>query len=924
MSKHLDLSSFPLLRLDQLQLHEIDVLLQAKVELAQISQSNDHLGLFVRKLTDSIDKEVVRRTLERVTRLSSNPADAVGEISDFDRRRERHPFVKMCNHSKCDDSSKLSKNETRKKFTKTLTTAVTGQHHFVASPSVNRKTNFTSRSREAVLSLRMKKEMMLNGKENRLKQLSQDKERRRNEAVERMNVRRERQERLRYEMEMKAKAKQEIKEKRRIAKLKLIADMEKAAADATTASNDGLNKYLSLEEKNINGAKAAIRVMEENSCDVASSDSGSSLASEVDIESDWEVDEDMLSQLSDSHATNDFDPNNEQNQMSPRVESRYDYFNIVDSKDYSSDASQSSELKQDLKAHMSSSDEDVEEDFEPHQKRDQSSSCTRSQDDSMILHNSPNMKQTEMVKSAHIPDEVYSMMDQNGDSSDTKNSNPVKLQNGNPWECISTANEQTEKDASAYNETSLSDVFPNFRNIFSAFFMNSSKCVTKELDCQRERECLEYQIKVGNSFSELISDNVENLFIDKSKYIFKVKSPRTEVSSIVQDVLSPFQSDEIWEDVSNHVGIGNCWNLLWTWSKPKINREHLLTVQKISRFDGVSCLTRKDLLKKRLEQHQTTASLMPQTFVLPQQYNTFISSFTEHQRLDLTLHPNIWIMKPVGMSRGRGITLIDDIVDVAYASPTVIQKYVTNPLLFEGFKFDLRLYVLVTSFNPLEAFIYREGLARFGSKRFSTTNTNLKDLQIHLTNSSIQREYDDDILYDHPSRMAGKHGGGNKTRLTWLLNRLQKNGIDTTGLWKEISKVCLQTLKSVDALIINQPNSFEIFGFDVIIDSKLKPWLIEVNACPSMARDSLLDMDVKEALIRDTIKIIQPCKFNRSALFQICKRKLNQRKRSMRVLDSDRQELESDLQQIFGDHVPRLFGELPKEDTDFERLAPVI
>jgi hypothetical protein len=83
-------------------------------------------------------------------------------------------------------------------------------------------------------------------------------------------------------------------------------------------------------------------------------------------------------------------------------------------------------------------------------------------------------------------------------------------------------------------------------------------------------------------------------------------------------------------------------------------------------------------------------------------------------------------------------------------------------------------------------------------------------------------------------------------------------------------------------------------------------------------------MDVKEALIRDTIKVVQPCKFNRSALIQICQRRLNQRKRSMRVSVSDRRKLEMDLQQIFGDHRPRLFGELPKEDTDFERLSPTI
>ena len=101
-------------------------------------------------------------------------------------------------------------------------------------------------------------------------------------------------------------------------------------------------------------------------------------------------------------------------------------------------------------------------------------------------------------------------------------------------------------------------------------------------------------------------------------------------------------------------------------------------------------------------------------------------------------------MKPNNSSRGRGIHLVDSIDEVSPSDSCIVSRYISNPLLINGHKFDLRIYVLVTCFEPLRIYVYKEGLARFASESYSE-KVNKNNKFIHLTNYSINKKNDNFI-----------------------------------------------------------------------------------------------------------------------------------------------------------------------------------
>ena len=100
-------------------------------------------------------------------------------------------------------------------------------------------------------------------------------------------------------------------------------------------------------------------------------------------------------------------------------------------------------------------------------------------------------------------------------------------------------------------------------------------------------------------------------------------------------------------------------------------------------------------------------------------------------------------MKPTSRSQGKGIFLFNKLQQIQHweshsAESYIVQRYINDPLLIGGKKFDIRLYALVTSFSPLTVYFYRGGFARFTHCRYDETK--IQNSEIHLTNVAIQKQ----------------------------------------------------------------------------------------------------------------------------------------------------------------------------------------
>lgn len=340
---------------------------------------------------------------------------------------------------------------------------------------------------------------------------------------------------------------------------------------------------------------------------------------------------------------------------------------------------------------------------------------------------------------------------------------------------------------------------------------------------------------------------------------------RTSLSNTILDVMR----SRGWQEVTAESAQPNEWDIYWCdreWLKENYDRSYFQEHVRICHFRNHYELTRKNLMVKNLRRMRKQVErengkgagqvfeFYPTTFELPSEYHIFVEEFKK-------CPGHVWIMKPVARSQGKGIFLFKKLKDITdwkkgeyNATPDpdqpvpetyVVQRYIHNPYLINGRKFDIRVYVLVTSYNPMKVWLYRSGFARFSNTRYSLES--IDDSYVHLTNVAIQKTAPD---YD-PEKGC-----------KWSTQQLRRyltarHGVETVdNCFSEMDNIYIKSLQSVQKVIINDKHCFEMYGYDILLDENLKPWLIEINASPSLTASNKDDYDLKCGLLTDVMNII--------------------------------------------------------------------
>lgn len=323
--------------------------------------------------------------------------------------------------------------------------------------------------------------------------------------------------------------------------------------------------------------------------------------------------------------------------------------------------------------------------------------------------------------------------------------------------------------------------------------------------------------------------------------------------------------------------------------------EEKITVRKenciINHFQGNRCITTKTGILRSLSMYyKQTDSLctsgskqdmnnishsevLPTCFIITvgiedNEFFHFVNRFNEIEKKFFVreripakhCQDNWWLIKPANMNQGKGIKIYNTMKEItsflAVQIPNslwVVQKYIEKPLLYKDRKFDIRLWVLVLASG--EIYYYRNSYVRTSSGKYDLSNT--QDYITHLTNNCFQ------VLADS----YGQHEEGNIISLKALEDYIKAIKDPSYNLEEHFFpwgvSHCVDVILSGKNRMKRIPTSYELFGFDLMIDEDLRVWLIECNVNPHLGTPNAMMKKIVPEMLNEMLtltvdKVIPP------------------------------------------------------------------
>jgi len=246
----------------------------------------------------------------------------------------------------------------------------------------------------------------------------------------------------------------------------------------------------------------------------------------------------------------------------------------------------------------------------------------------------------------------------------------------------------------------------------------------------------------------------------------------------------------------------------------------------------------------------------PKTWVLrhEDQCKDFFDIFNSQQYLEEKANKTIVYIRKIGAGthQAAGVQPVNEteekVIRDTYKNgelcgqvnkSTIIQTYISNPLLLNGHKFDFRIYMVIGSTNPTMLY-YHDGFLRVSLHKYDVHSN---DKGVLLTNTALS-----DKIFDI-AKKNGTYQGLNETELRsfqmWTFDRLQDYLLDTDQItdenWldnylrPEFKKAMVHLVRMTEGPFLRRSQTYELFGCDFMLDSNLNLWFIECNSGPVLS-----------------------------------------------------------------------------------------